>query len=337
MADEPEEEDIPPEEPVEPVEPVEPPPELPKPPPRQQENEADQQRGGKKATAPVPPRQPLPPSEGLEDLQRQLSEERDRSARAEAETRRLATERNQAIAYAQEAERRGISTQELMIEDQLKGMSSQLDTLVEQQTAAWNEGDFAKASQINRKLQELTVAHGFASEKKLWLTQQRERAAQQQQPRAAQPAEGEPPADPWEAKIVGKYTPQTVAFLRKHKDLVRHDGTVKRIAVQAHEAALDEGLVPDSQSYFDYVEKVLAGDNGAMSAAEPPPAPAPRAGAPSIAAPVSRGNVRVPGGGGKPTPTPTMRRLAAEQGVSVDDWMAHYQRLLALGKISPVQ
>src|SRR5262245_62160542 len=204
------------------------------------ENEADQQRGGKRPV-PSPDRpRPVEPSVGMEDLQRQLREADERTSRAEAQARALAAQRDQAIANAQEAQRRGISSQELMLEDQLKSMAGQLDSLTEQQAKAWNEGDFTKASQINRKMQELTVAHGFAHEKKLWLTQQRE--AQQRRPSPEQvqePQDSLPPGDSFEAKVQGKYSPGAISFLRKHQDLVRADGSLKRTAIDAHEAALD--------------------------------------------------------------------------------------------------
>src|SRR5262249_23941983 len=147
----------------------------------------------------------------------------------EQAARKAQSERDQALALAQEAEKRGISTQELMIEDQIKATAGQLDSLTEQQADAWTDGDYAKAHPINRKMQELTVSHGFLNEKKLWLTQQREAAAQrqQQQPQPAQVADSTP-SDPFEAKIKGKYSVNAAAFLRKHPDLVRSDGSLKR-------------------------------------------------------------------------------------------------------------
>ena len=318
-----------------PVDEASPPPE----PVQPRENEADQQRGGKKAVAPVPPAHSEPPeapTAGLEAMEQQLREANARADRIEQASRRLQTERDQALALAQEAEKRGISTQELMIEDQIKATAGQLDSLTEQQATAWSDGDFAKAAQINRKMQELTVSHGFLNEKKLWLAQQRER---QQQPPPAPPqaaADSAPPADPFEARIHGKYSPNAAAFLRKHQDLVRSDGSLKRVAIEAHEAALDEGFTADTPGYYDRIERILGQPKEAEVNGAAPPA-APKAGAPTTAAPVSRGNVRVPGGGGKPQITPNQRRLAIEQGQDPDEWFAHYNRLLAEGKISPVR
>lgn len=307
-------------------------------PPR--ENEADQQRGGKKAVAPVPPAHsepPEPPTAGLEEMRRQLKEAEARTAQVEQTARKLQTERDQALALAQEAEKRGISTQELMIEDQIKATAGQLDALTEQQAAAWSDGDYPKAAQINRKMQELTVSHGFLNEKKLWLVQQRERQKQQLPPSPSSQV-AETLSDPFEARIQGKYSPNATAFLRKHQDLVRSDGSLKRRAIEAHEAALDEGFTADTPGYYDHVEKLLGAASQSQEAdGAPPAAPPPKTGAPTTAAPVSRGNVRVPGGGGKPQMTPNQRRLAIEQGQDPDEWFAHYNRLLAEGKITAVR
>ena len=283
--------------------------------------------------APVPgPPPTVAPQVGLRDLEQQIANERRARAQMEETARRIAAERDQALQYAQEAEQRGGSNYEAYVDSQIQGMAGEMDTLASQAEVAMNEGDFKSAAEINKRLGRLGGALAIAEREKLALQQQRQqpqrRQAPSQQPRQPpQPV----PTDPVERAISGR-TPAAQAFLRKHPDLIRGDGTLKKIAIDSHERALDAGYAVDTEGYFRHIEQLLgsngqaAGDNGA----------APRI--PGYSAPVARGPA--PGGDnlapGIFKMTPKMQRLAEEQGVSPNEWARNYVKLLKEGRITPI-
>jgi hypothetical protein len=298
---------------------------------------------------PGPSSRPAPQT-GLKDLEAQIASERAAKTRVAEENRRLQLERDQAIAFAQEAERRGMSTYELYNENQIKSAEEQLDALTMQQEAAMNEGDFKSAADLNRRMQRLGGQLALLERDRGTLAQQRENMKAQhsrrpqQQPQRQAPAE--PPTDPLERAIAGRTEP-TKQFLRKHPELIRGDGSLKRSAIDAHERALDDGHTVDTPGYFDYIEKLIgSGREAAMpsnmangGAQGAPVRQEVRQRAPTMAAPVERG--AAPGGGGNTDPntfvmTPKMRRLAEEQGVTPRDWAVNYIRLLKEGRINPI-
>jgi len=281
-------------------------------------------------------RESAAPQTGVKDLESQLANERAARNRVAEDNRRLAAERDNALAFAQEAERRGMSVWELNNENQLKAAEEQLETLTAQQEAAMEGGDFKLAADLNRKMHRLGGQLALLERDKAALAQQKQQmtARQQQRPQTRQPAEPEP-ANPLERALQGRTEP-TKNFLRKHPDLIRGDGSLKRAAIDAHESALDQGHTVDSQGYFDYIESVIGGPAVQNGRGEAPP----RQKAPMMAAPVERGAPVGSGDGivqqGEFRMTPKMRRLAEEQGVSPREWATNYVRLLREGRITPI-
>ena len=279
---------------------------------------------GEKAAKPEPVPGPPPaavaaqvaPQVGLQDLQQQIAAERRARAQTEETARRIAAERDQAIQYAQDAERRGGTNYEAYVDSQIQGMAGEMDTLAAHAEHAMNEGDFKTAAEINKRLGRLGGALAIAEREKLALQPQKQQQPQRQQPRQQAPQpQRQVPTDPVERAIANR-TPATQAFLRKNPGLIRGDGTLKKIAIDAHDKALDAGHAVDTDGYFRYVEQVL-GSNGDTNGAAAAPAPAEQR-IPGYSAPVTRGPA--PGGDslapGQFRLTPKMRRLAEEQGVT---------------------
>ena len=63
------------------------------------------------------------------------------------------------------------------------------------------------------------------------------------------------PADPVEA-MASNLTPRSAEWVRAHPEYARDQALTRRM-VRAHEDALDEGIRPDTDEYFDYVETRL--------------------------------------------------------------------------------
>lgn len=306
----------------------------------------DEQPEGKKPDAaaakppPVPgPRTAAAPQTGLKDLERQIGEERAARARLAQENQRLGGERDNAIRFARETEARGVSTFELYVDNQISSMTEQMDALTAQQETAYADGDFKTVSQINRRLADLGGDLASAKRDKATLTQQRG-VMEQQHKQPIRPAAGQQqqPTDPVERAIQGR-TPTTQAFLRKHPELIRSDGTLKRAAIDAHEAALDAGHTLDTPSYYAHIEGLIGPGTGAANG-NGGEAPA-RGRAPRDAAPVARGGgpdrgSSVVNADGTFTITPKMRRLAEEQNVPIKEWVSNYVRLVREGRMTPI-
>lgn len=311
-----------------------------------QEDE-EKKPAAKPAPVPGPPPRttalPKPPAPqvGMADLERQIADERAQRTRVAEDNQRLQRERDQAILFAQEAERRGISTFELYNENQITSVNEQLEGLASQYESAMGDGDFKTAAQVQLKIGKLGGQLAALERDKVTLAEQREVMTKQhqtplrQQPQAQQPAQQQLPTDPVERAIFNR-TPPTKAFLRKHPELIRSDGSLKRTAIDAHENALDAGYVVDTPGYFQHIESLIGGNGGAAEA--PAEAPASRQRAPTMAAPVQRGGGPNVGSiePGTFMVTPKMRRLAEEQGVPVKEWVENYVRLLKEGRITPI-
>jgi hypothetical protein len=283
-----------------------------------------------------------PPQAGLEELKQQINAERAERARVTQVAQQIARERDQAMAIAQEAERKGVSTYELYNENQIKATQDQMEALSAQSEQAMQDGDFKRAATFNLKIGRLGGALAVLERDQAVLAQQREAQQprqQQQQPRQQQqPQQPAAPTDPFERALLGR-SEATKGFLRKHPEVVRQDGTLKRVVIDAHDRALDEGYQIDTPGYFEYVEKSLMAQTPRGEGGAGPSVPTVRS-QQGYSAPVARnggpGNSGGGAGGGNFVMTPKMRRLAAEQGVPEKEWAQNYVRLLAEGRITPI-
>jgi hypothetical protein len=301
-----------------------------------------QASSGDHKPAPVPSPSPPPAAQdGLAELNRQVNAERAERVRVTQIAQTIARERDEAILFAQEAERRGVSTYELYTENQIKAVQDKMVALSNGAEQAMVDGDFKRAQALNLEIGRLGGNLAVLERDQVVLQQQRQNAEaearqrQQRPPQQQQPQRPAQPTDPFERALAGK-TPAAQEFLRKHPELVRSDGTIKRSALDAHERALDEGHKADSPGYFDYIER-------SIMAQQPGGGGNPQRGAPNPtmagAAPVARGSVGGGGGGGNGNTfvmTPKMRRLAEEQGVEPREWAKNYVRLLGEGRITPI-
>src|SRR5262245_633304 len=90
------------------------------------------------------------PEVGLRDLEQRIEAGRRENERLVEESRRLATERDNAVAYAQEADRRSGTNYEAWVQGQIDGMSAEMENLAAQAEAAMNDGDFKAAAKFNQ-------------------------------------------------------------------------------------------------------------------------------------------------------------------------------------------
>ena len=101
----------------------------------------------------------------------------------------------------------------------------------------------------------------------------------------------QPPSEPIAEQIARSVSPKSAAWIRANSDVIDSEKAVKRM-VRAHDDAVDDGIEPETEEYFAFIEQRLGirRDSGDEEAPEAPPPP--RRSSPPPAAPVSRGGQR---------------------------------------------
>ena len=227
----------------------------------------------------------LSPEDGIKELK--LSLERERLARVEAE-RRAQQQAAQAHLMTREVE----DNQRQMLSSALDMVNNERVMLRNQYAEAMSQGNYAMVAEINDRMNDLAVKANV-------IEQGREAMQnQQKQPVQQQPYQG----DPVEA-FAAQLTPRSASWVREHPEFVR-DQKLNRKMLAAHELAVSDGISPDSDEYFDYVERTLGVNRASAEAQEE--APRQRKAAP-VAAPVSRSGMNNDGS------RPNVVRLNAEQ------------------------
>lgn len=222
---------------------------------------------GKKAEATAAPAadagKPATADAGIDDLKRQLSEK-------EAEA---LNERNARIAALRErdqiAERSRSEVEQShysVISNAMEAVQTAIDKAKGDLKAAWTEGDFDKAANLQAEISEKAAELVTLRAGKSQLEQQRK-----QPPRQPEQRQQAQPADPY-----ASFTPRTADWLRKHPEYLS-DKTKNLKIVAAHNMAVADGHVPDSDSYFDYCEKFVGLKSEPAKEEEQAPAPRARA------------------------------------------------------------
>jgi hypothetical protein len=235
------------------------------------------------------PKKEVAPQEGIQELKNRL--EAEKAARAEAERR--------AHAAWLESERQKVSAQDSNYQMVLSAVST-VEQRAKMLRSAFSEamtaGDYDKAGEIQEAI--ATNAANLNDLKK----------GQRAMEDAAERAKKEKPAEPLGGDAIDQWaasvTPRSANWLRSNKAAISTPAMQKRVLL-AHGLAADEGIEPDSDAYFEFIERniglrkeapkprVIADDEGtADSPLSSASAPAPRRSVSPPAAPVSRGTGR---------------------------------------------
>jgi len=229
--------------------------------------------------------------EGIKELKRRLEIEKRRAEEAEW----------QAMAARERAER----AEGDKSESQYQLVVNAIETVKERDKALQNAyaeaisvGDSAKAAEIvsaismnNSQLERLKEGKK-AMKRQMKDTEDGEQPKIVEQPRYVDPID----------QMAQNVSPRSASWLRENRDSLRDERSIRRM-YRAHEDAVDDGIAPDSDEYFSFIENRLglnkSDDTDPVSEAA---APSPRRQVPPPAAPVSRGNQR-----------PNVIRLSREQ------------------------
>lgn len=195
---------------------------------------------------------------GFDDLKQQLAEEQASRQRAE---RQAEAERQQRIAAQREAqESRGkateyeasaFSAQYDSVVNALGLAQQEADKLASEQEAAMSEGDFKKATELNVKIGRQAARIVQLEDGKAALDAQRQARAAEPAPKPQAQQRSE--AEQREAYLATQ-SPKTAAWMRAHPAYF-DDIKLQNKVLAGHYLAVDKGIVPESDEYFQFVEE----------------------------------------------------------------------------------
>ena len=251
--------------------------------------------------------------DGINELKFKLEEER--KAREAAE-RRAKEAMEQASAYKHDAADSNMK----MIDSAIDTIRRNQEILKQNLRDAVAAGDADAQAEILMSIQKTQSDH----EKLVYGKQQYEATVKAS------------PADPVES-MASNLTPRSAEWVRAHPEFAR-DQVLTRRMVRAHEDAIDEGIRPDTDEYFEYVESRLkirqppVQQEAALSEASTSTAGR-RAAAPP-AAPVSRSGT---GTGGRPNVVTLSRaeqEAARDMGMTPKEYAENKMALVKAGKLA---
>lgn len=269
------------------------------------------------------------PEEGIEELKKMLEAEREMRAEAERIAQRNAEIAQAAAQHAQNAEKNVQDSNLQLIVNAIDTFQKDNDSLKMQIRDAMASGDYDKAA-------DLQSAMSMNNAKLLQL--ENGKAALQE--RLAQPVKPVPPPPSIQRRdaveeLASQLSPRSAQWIRSHPECARDTKMFNKM-VGAHNFAIAEGYVPDSDAYFDYIESQLGykaaqdaeTDSEVMSDAAKPVAPR--------AAPPPAPSTRAASGSGRPNVvrlSPEEREMAQMMGMSPEDYAKNRENLRKEGKL----
>lgn len=265
----------------------------------------------------------ISPEDGIETLKKRFEEER--LARIEAERRADAAAR-----MAHEARGQVDEGNLQLVTSAIDTLKRETDILKANLRAAMASGDYSAAADAQEAM---------ADAKAKLLQLENGRAALQEQAKNPRMHPQQIPAyDPVET-LASQLSPRSAAWVRAHPEFARNERLTQKM-VAAHNLVTADGVQPDTDEYFETVERILGVQAPAASvaAAEAPmsaaAAPAQRRSSPA-AAPVSRSGTGTGGG------SPNVVRLSAQEremaqmmGMSAEEYARNKLALIKDGKLT---
>jgi len=252
----------------------------------------------------------------LADLRGQLEAEKARRISAESKVSELANSEHAARIEATD------SNYNLVV-NAIDTLRVNQNSLKSQYAAAMEAGDFAAAAEVQ-------VAMSDTASKLLQLEQGKTAMEQQPKPER-QPVQ----TDPVEA-LASQLTPRSGDWVRQHPQYATDQRLYTKM-IAAHNIAVADGLVPDTDAYFNSVEAILGhGQSATVAVAETPTedpmSAAARPSAPKSppAAPVSRGG----GSSRLKTLTPEQAEVAKLNDMTLEEYARKLEEAQKRGEIT---
>lgn len=171
----------------------------------------------------------------LKKLQKKLDSERQARKEAEERAQRAASELNHAYARAEDSDMHVVATA-------IDTVSRETEILTEKLAEAMSVGDYQLSAKLQRAISN--------NEAKL-LQLENGRAAMANKPRQAAPAFNDPVE-----QFASQVSPRSAEWIRKNPQCVT-DPRLQQKMIAAHNLAVADGYVPDSDDYFGFIEDTL--------------------------------------------------------------------------------
>lgn len=247
--------------------------------------EAEEKPAKKEAKEEKEEKVEVTPDEGILELKKSL--EREKQARAEAERRALAAQKK-----AAEAQENTIEAQYQLVSNALETVKERAESLKSAYAESMSVGDYTKAAEIQNAM----AVNANQLEK---LKDGKKAMKKQMKDAESAPQPSVPQGDVVEQLIadVAQSSPRSANWLRESREYIKGERELRKLG-RAHEDAVDDGIVPESDEYFEFLEQRLGMRNkvdrsesveNPLSAAA---APAPKRAPQPPPAPVSRGGSR---------------------------------------------
>lgn len=266
----------------------------------------------------------IPAEEGIQELKKKL--EIERLARTEAERRAQHAQERVQKAYGEVTD-----ANYQLVSNAIDTLKTRDDALKVAYKEAFNVGDADKLAEI---AEAIALNKQQLSELKKGKKAMKDQIKQAESAPAYQAPQSGDIVDQVIATVAPS-SPKSAVWLQQNRENIRTERDVRKM-FRAHEDAVDDGLTPDTDEYFNYIEGRLGirrqysepqteatADNPLSSAS------APKRSAPPPAAPVSRGGNR-----------PNVVRLSREQadtaralGMSESDYAKNMVALQKEGKL----
>ena len=253
----------------------------------------------------------IEPDDAVENLKRKLEQERQARLQAEHHARLAAAQAEKAQSEVQDSNYH-------LIESAIETLRREKQLVKQQLAEAHAQQDFDRIAELQDELSKHTTDINDLQRGQKAMKQKAETRVN-----AVPPQPMPPPQGSMIDQIAAAVTPRSAAWINANRDTLNDDKTIRKM-FRAHEDAVEDGIQPDSDEYFRYIEGRLGFDGGSARE-EAPPA---RRSAPP-AAPVSRGSN---GMGSRPNVvrlTAEQREMAQMMGMTDKEYA---QNLLALQK-----
>lgn len=249
------------------------------------------------------------PDEGILVMKKRL--EAAESARLEAEKRaREASER------AQKANSETKDANYQLVVNAIETVKGRTESIKQAYASAMSAGDYDKAAQLQEAL---AINAQQLSELKRGKEAMKEEMEKGN--KSAEQLPKETSNEPLVDQLARQVSPKSASWIRENRDALDNERMIRRM-FRAHEDAVDDGISPDSDEYFSFIESRLGLKQEVAEAPQPKRAPPPPA-------PVSRGGQR-----------PSVVRLSRDQvemakmmGMSESDYAKNMVALQREGKI----
>jgi hypothetical protein len=283
-------------------------------------------------SSPPPPPPPAKPEEpGIDVLRQQLADMHLRMT----ETERVAREREEENArYRQQAQQQEVEitdTRYQSIVNTIDAFQRDSEIAKRDYAVALSTGNFDGVAEAQTRIARAQAQIVQLESGKYQLEEQAKQYQQQAEIRQQQVAQprSQTPNERFET-YVAQFSPRSQAYLRTHPEYATDQKLNNRL-LRAHGEAIEEqGLIPDTDAYFQYLDDRMNPVTRQPNQPFQQPRPPAYRGAP--AAPVSRGSDGGRGGTSI-TLSPAEREAARISGVSETKYAEHLLALEAAGEI----